>query len=548
MSLLASGAAARPEASTVPSPHRATSVDRRVAAAIVLAFVALCFVPYAVNAAQAPAEHRYSGLLFEDFDQTYYLSSQRGAAEGLAERNRFTTEADAPGPVSPMYPALGHLQRWTGLPPMVLYHLPSLLGAVALPLLLLRLFGLCFARPWQVALATVLGLTGAGAGRWFPLGEWNRGSADRWIPELYALPSVAVFPHFAVAWVGLFLGVLAVCAAVAGRRTREVLLAAAGAGALLSISHPFMALPVVLAAGVALAVLLVGVARGGRAWTEVGDTAARLVGAVVALGAAAAPLSLVLQREQRRFELAQGAPFPDAAVFGVRIYLYGLGLLLPLYLAGVLVVALGRAPRRPALLVMLLFPLVSITLMYLPVTPFQRRFTEGLATLLAAGAAVAVIWLLSRRSRAARALGAGLALAQVAGALLMAHSLSTSGPVIADAEQALFDRLGPDDVLLAPDRTARRAPAFSPARSYVARTVETLQFERKVAERERWAADPTAPASRDWLARSGVTVVAVHDAYPSFSVDPAVTRDACLEPLLAGGPLRAYRVDLDACR
>ncbi len=59
--------------------------------------------------------------------------------------------------------------------------------------------------------------------------------------------------------------------------------------------------------------------------------------------------------------------------------------------------------------------------------------------------------------------------------------LGSAGLALVAPQRAALEALRADDVVLAGDKFANLAPAFSPARVVVARTVETLDYEQKSA-------------------------------------------------------------------
>lgn len=193
------------EGRTVSRVAANAEVPRWFVIAVTAVFSLLCAAPYGLAAWRTPPGTQFSGLLYNNFDQNYYRAAQRSEANDLPRRNRFTAEDGAPRPTSAMYPLLGRLQRLTGLPSAVVYHLPRVLAAAILPALLLYLFGLCFPGRREPAMwAVLLALFTAGVLTFAPGLSFAIRSGER-IPESNVLYSLSVFPHFAISYVGITL-------------------------------------------------------------------------------------------------------------------------------------------------------------------------------------------------------------------------------------------------------------------------------------------------------------------------------------------------------
>jgi hypothetical protein len=505
----------------VPPPTRV----RAALAAITLAFCLLGAVPYVIGAVRTPSGSRFTGLVYNDYDQEYYLASQRSAAEGLRS-NRFSSEPHAPGPVAELYPLIGRIGSWTGIPPVVLYHAARVAAGVALPTVVFVLMALCFPNDRRQALeATALAVFTTGLGTLAPdVFSWRTGG-DLVVVEATALRSATLFPHFAVAYLGITACLIAVVVAV--REARPVRSAAWGAagGLLLAVSHTFLLLPL----GVTLAVCA---AWTGLRWARGRAPVAPLV-AIVAAGVSilvpAIPSLLALRHEMARFESIQGKPFQstpsDQWVSWLAVY----ALLLPFALLGLWA---WRRVRRPGLGILLTALLVDFVLVFAPVTPFQRRFSEGAIIPLAALAACGIAAI--PRARLAL-LGTVLAMAA-----LGAGRLGTSARYLPRSDWQAFDRIGRSDVVLSGDRLGAAIPAFSDGTVYIARSVETMHYREKGELRAAFAADPVSPAF-DALRAAGVNLIVSDRDDPTFAVPPERFPPACFPRVATLGPLTMYR-------
>ena len=517
-------------------PGRERLGERGFVLAVTVVFAVLCALPYGLAHLATPPGWTFSSLLINDFDQTFYLAAQRSAADDLPARNRFTSEPGAPGPVSPLYPFLGEVEEVTHLPGTLVYHLPRLVAGVALPLLLAWFYRLCFPdRPDLAAWSLLLSLFVAGLAT---LGPWIPGAdrASDGVPEANVLYSFMSIPHFAVAWVGIVMGVGAVLMAVRGRPAVAIAAVAATAGLLLSISHTFLVLPLALVLAATGAAWLVAVARRRARFTSL----PRLLAAGASI-AVAVPFVLAFQDELNRFEALQDVPFPPRRPDALWTWVAGYGLVSPLAAAGLLP-AVRRARHDPAMATVLVWVAVVVLLIVTPTTLFQRRFAEGLVVGLAAVAALGLAALLTR-SDTPRTVALVVAGLLVLCGVAAAGRAGLAAHYIAGEQQELWRVVEPGDLVLAGDRVAYMLPAYSPGTVYLGRFVETLHRATKDAERDRYAGDARAEEARRWLRDRGITMVVVDEGDPSFRPrgvdDPG---PACLRVALRNRMITAYRV------
>ncbi len=508
---------------------------RATLALVTVAFALLCAVPYAIGAGRAPGEARFTGLVYNDYDQEYYLAAQRSAAEGL-RANRFSSEPDAPGPVAELYPLLGRIGAWTGIGPVTLYHAARVAAVVLLPVLVYVLMGLCFSGNRVRALeATVLALFTTGLGTLAPaLFSWRTGG-DLVVVEATVLRSATLFPHFAVAYLGITACLIAIVSAVQGARPGRCAAWGAAGGLLLGLSHTFLLLPIGLT--VAVPAALVGL-RWIRGRAPVGEVAG-ILAAGVSILIPAIPFVVGLRHEMARFEALQGKPFQETPSDRWFTWLAVYAIVLPFALAGAWLWRKSRngpggrdVDHGTGLFVLGAALVVDFVLVFTPFTPFQRRFSEGAIIPLAALAAYG----LASKPQARRP----LLVTVLVMAALGAGRLGTEARYLPESDWQAFAKIGRGDVVLAGDRLGPAIPAFSSGTVYVARSVETMHYGPKRDLRDAFAADPVSPALAD-LRTAGVNLIVSDLDDPSFAVPPERFPPTCFQRIGAFGPLMLYR-------
>lgn len=520
-----------------PEPHAARDQARahpRFVLGVTIVFALLTAAPYALAVWRAPDGYRFNGVLLNHFDQNYYQAAQRSTAHDLPQRNRFTTEPGAPGPISPLYPLSGSIQRLTGIPATAVYHFPRVMATLILPLLLAYLFSLCLQSREEARWALLFALFATGLMALFPGLPLASRSGER-IPESNVVYSMTVFPHFAISYVGITLAFTSVAMALHRRRPWPVAAVAAASGCLLTLGHPFLLLPfLVVVAGFV-------VAFGLR--TLVGERDFRVVALVAAAVGAVAPASAVLynlRREQERLEQLQGFEFPTAVSDRWWTWAIGYGIVAVLAVPGV-VHLVGARRRDPLLWLILGWFGAQAAFMYLPYTVFQRRFSEGLILPIAAaaGAGAALVCGQSSRTRVFR-----LCILSILGigAWWTTNFMGSLGQYVSDETAELLGTVERGDIVLAGNTLSALLPAISDGTAYAARHHETIQYERKREHARRWAQNPADEGSRLWLHREGITMVIVARDDESFAPasldDPSGT---CLRTVFTGRQLKAYR-------
>lgn len=182
------------------------TVSRRewaIAAGIALAVTALLQAPYALGYLAAREGTRYSGLLVNLSDVTYYVAMQLGMGGEWLYRIRFTAEPHTGAFLYTFYLALGHLARAAGMNAEMMWHLSrAVMGFV----MFLAVYGFiaCFIEnPNWRRMAFVLALLGAGLDLFaLPFDAADPASGvplDLRMPEAHLFFSAFTYPHYSAA-------------------------------------------------------------------------------------------------------------------------------------------------------------------------------------------------------------------------------------------------------------------------------------------------------------------------------------------------------------
>ena len=503
---------------------------------IVLAVVvvgATC-APLAYRAATTPPDQYFTGNWEYVHDQSTYLMWAAQVRDGhLLVHDPHTSESHPPLLPSLPWLAVGLLARALHLPLLWAYHgLRVLLGLVYL----LVAWGLVAeylrgraerAFAWvAIALGSGLGIIADAINH--VAGKRVAGTAD-WMPETWGFHSIAVEPHFALALV-LIAGLAWVLLASyrqgaesgpAGRPAPpgtamwKLALAAAGLAAVLTLVHPFD----IAVWGPLLVAHTVGCwLWGGRRvhWANV----AALLGVIPPAG-----FLLWQMRTNPIFEAwARQNVLPSPPMLS---YLLGFGAVGVLAMSGLVIL---RHRQQRACADWLIIGWVAMTAVMVnagPVISFERRCIEGLHIPLSLLAAIGMTgwlmpWLQKRwrlDERRAR---------QVAMAALLVCILPTNIKLLADgfvAGQAVIpaDWVGafgwlahntaPEDCMLTSPLVGNHLAWMAVRPVYVGHTQQTIDFERKAGEVERFFDAHTSPARREeLLAKTGCRWVIAHDS------------------------------------
>lgn len=162
---------------------------------ITVCFLAAISLPYLLASRAAGNESDFGGFLLNPLDGNSYLAKMM---EGWRGEWLFTlpyTAKTGEGKfLYGFYLFLGHLSRWSGLPPVTTFHLSRLLSAMILLVILMRFFKAVLPDRRLAGLAFALAALGSGMG-WLALSV-GAITADFWVAESYPFLSAYANPHF----------------------------------------------------------------------------------------------------------------------------------------------------------------------------------------------------------------------------------------------------------------------------------------------------------------------------------------------------------------
>ena len=366
-------------------------------------------LPHIYQAATAPPDEVFTGIVTSHTDQNLYLMWSRQAETGRVMMQNYATAEDAPPLfVGPFWLAVGALARLLPLSLIVTYRALAVILAFVYLLIVWRLLNEVLERSVARLFALVIVALGSGFGAFTDLVNSVSGrevlySSDL-MPEMWAYHSFFL-PHFSIALCLIALLALILVRAWRAPSIRLHVAAAVVAATVIAI-HPYNI--AWLGPLLVLHLLVCALTRACR-WREVAANLWTLAGAAV-------PATYYAWQAQVHPMVAIWAEQNVMRSPPPHVYLLGLGIVLPLAVAGW--IAIDRSERRsPALWLVALWPLVTAIMVYsYPLVPFERRLVEGvhlpLAILAGIGmSAYLVPWLqrLTRRNRR-HAVRLGLAL------------------------------------------------------------------------------------------------------------------------------------------
>ena len=160
-------------------------------------------LPYVIAALATPADLFYTGLLSNPEDGHAYLARmQQGLGGAWLYRLAFTAEPHTGAFLFTYYLFLGHVARWSGLPPILVFHLARMSNGFLLLLVLYYTIAHFVDRP-QRQFAFLTTSLGSGLG-WLAV-LLGKMTVDLWVPEGYVFYSLFVNPHFPLAMAMLLL-------------------------------------------------------------------------------------------------------------------------------------------------------------------------------------------------------------------------------------------------------------------------------------------------------------------------------------------------------
>jgi hypothetical protein len=523
-------------------------------AAILIAVMA----PYVVAAVAAPPGKVCLGSLLNADDAAQFLSAMRqGEAGYWLYHNPFTPEDTMPALMYSLYMVWGKATGWTGIDPLMAYHLLRAIGVVLLLVVLAQLARRLLRRraeerTWR--LAFLLAAFSSGLGWLAPLLPREIGlrlMADLALIEISTFQSMLVVPHFAWGLMFEALAVLCFVRAVECRAVRHSFWRwslSGGAACLgLGLVYPFALVVVYAVLGSFVLFALATRRRWGRAslWSAltIGALGAPIV-AYYALVFRADPL----WRSTHVVGNATGSP-------PVPVTMAAYGLDLALAIAGSVWIWRKGRWRSLALGLLVVWGVVQSVLPYLPV-PFQGRFAAGWHLALSMLAALGVEWVSEwgpvRWRQRVRSWGV---MVTVPSTLLVLMA----GPYLAIAQGSypfylpaadvaavewLGERVDETDIVLASYAMGNTIPTRASCRVFVGHQFGSYRLQEKLAEVEAfYGAEMTDEERRALLADYGVNWVYYGSIERRLGDMPAL--GAVLELAYDRNGVSLYRVRLE---
>jgi hypothetical protein len=165
---------------------------------LIAAFVLITGLPYIVAYISAGENFVFGGFLLNPIDGNSYLAKMYLGWSGDWQFTLpFTAEKGDGSFIFLFYLFLGHVSRWIGAPPILVFHFARLAGAAYLFLMLVSFSNRIFNSSTDDRMKAVL-LAGFGSGvGWLaiPAGHFT---SDFWVAEAYPFLSAYATPHFAV--------------------------------------------------------------------------------------------------------------------------------------------------------------------------------------------------------------------------------------------------------------------------------------------------------------------------------------------------------------
>jgi hypothetical protein len=459
-----------------------------------LAVLAVASLPTIFAAAQADADHVFTGFIYNNEDGNSYLGKMRLGAQGEWLFDIFyTAEPTSKVLAFSFHLLLGRLAAATGLSLLLTYHLARVVFGLGL-LLTIYVFLARFTPDVTARrVAWLLVAVGGGLG-WLlmllGLTHWlGAHPLEFWVPEGFAFLVLLNLPHLAVAESLLYWALLWLLDAAGGAGPRRALLAGL-AGLLMTLVVPFYAL--ILGAAVGAWLLALAVRQRQIPW--------RQTGLALLVGLPSVPLVAYttwmwntdpgLQAWTAQNIILSPHPLHYLLAYAP--------LLIPALVGGIV---LARQ-RDDELLLPLAWLLIVPILLYIPFN-LQRRLLGGIQAPLALLAGVGLVhWLKPRTSRRRLALVGYVAVASLSTWLLVGGSLLTAlqkaPPAYRPAAEVLaVDWLAthalPDSTVLSDYPAGNLIPARAAVRVFYGHTVETFDSGQK----RKWVEDFFALDSDD---------------------------------------------------
>jgi hypothetical protein len=478
-----------------------TREEWRWAAVRAAAVILVATLPYLIAWWTTPDGLFYTGFLTNPEDgQSYLAKMLQGYRGQWLFHLPYTAEPHRGEFLFTYYLALGHLARWMGIPPILLFHGARLINGFILLIILYFVVAHFTADRYRRRFAFTLIALGSGFG-WLAvlLGGMT---VDLWVPEGYVFYSLFVNPHFPLAIALMLLTILWSATPWGALRVRTRrgwpwrLLRVALSAAALGLVQPLGLLTV----GAALAVYaaITWVQRRRPPWREI------LSGIALAAGGGPflvnAYLASIHNPAFSAWSAQNQTPSPPPWDYALG---YGVVLLLAL---GGLWVALRR--RRASDWLLVAWTGSTAVLLYLPFS-LQRRLVIGLVVPLGLLATMGWAWLSARHQAHAPARAdrqrrsflrapvvwslAGMTHLFVVVIALVGTLSHHSALYLGDDERGglawLAVHAAPDALVLAGPETGLYIPAWAGQRVWYGHRFETVGADRRRAQVEAFYRD-----------------------------------------------------------
>jgi hypothetical protein len=449
------------------------------------AVILVSALPYLIAWWTTPADLFYTGFLTNPEDGHSYLAKMLQGARGQwLFHLPYTAEPHRGEFLFTYYLALGHLARWTGLPPILVFHSARLVNGFVLLLVLYVAVAQVTPDRSQRRFAFNLIALGSGFG-W--LAVLLRGmTVDLWVPEGYVFYSLLANPHFPLAIACMLTALLCSVApwGVRGVRARTGwawrLLGTALSAAALGLVQPLGLLVVGAALGSYTAIL----------WVQRRRPPEREIASGLALALAGGPfVANAYLASSRNPAFAAWSTLNQTPSPPPWNYALGYGIVLLLALVGFRV-ALRR--RRDSDWLLVAWAASTAALLYLPFD-LQRRLVMGWIVPLGLLATLGWTRLLERQRW--QFLRAPLVWALAGMTHLFVLVIALAGALahhpalyLKEDERAglswLAENAAPGALVLAGPETGLYVPAWSGQRVWYGHRFETVDAERRRAQVE----------------------------------------------------------------
>lgn len=455
------------------------------------AILVLILLPYLIAQVVVGPTYAFGGFLLNPMDGNSYLAKiQQGWQGSWSFQLPYSAEPNQGAYLFLFYLFLGHVARWLGLSPVLVFHLARLLSAVLLLLALKRFFSTIFKDRPRVATWAFL-FAGLGSGLGWLAALAGGFTSDFWVAEAYPFLSMYSSPHFSL---GLAILLWFLSQDDQPFRKRDILFLAV-AGLLLGIIFPFgVVVAGVIAVGTAAYDLLT---RQPIRWQA--PFVFLCVGGITILYQfiviRADPILAIWDRQNQT---------PSPALWD---FLVSFLPLLALAIYGV-VQAIRHRSRRVILLAGWL--ILGALLIYFPFN-LQRRFLFGYMIPVAGLAAYGLAELKVRRKKllgfAALGLTVPTLLIIIAGGVLAVKNHEPS-MTLQKAEVSGLDHLAqvsqPGDLVLASPESGLFIPAYSGRRVIYGHPFETVNAQAEKSAVEDFFQNPVDAAALNWARDRGV--------------------------------------------